>query len=139
MGGNALKQLGIESKRMTTSELNQYTQEIKQLVEQKLGVEVYVVQSYREKESHGDADLLLKIDHEFHNKNINLRKFIEETFVDCKGISSNGSVISWEYKDTQIDFIPVKESNWEVSKCFFDWDPTGNLMGKIAKNFSFEL
>jgi len=137
MGGKALKIVGVDSERKSTNDFLRIASEIRPIVEQQLGIETYVVKCFHEKETHGDLDLLLKIDHTFYNKGINLRKWIEETFKP-KGVFSNGSVISFEYDNFQIDFIPVKESNWDVSTCFFDYDPTGNLMGKIGHKFGLK-
>lgn len=137
MGGKALKIVGVESERKSTNDFLRIAAEIQPIVEEQLGIETHVVKCFHEKETHGDLDLLLKINHTFYNKGINLKKWIDETFKP-KGIFSNGSVISFEYDNFQVDFIPVKESNWEVSKCFFDYDPTGNLMGKIAHKFGLK-
>lgn len=135
MGGKALKI--AETERKTTKQFNQIVNEIVPIIQNKLGTEVHVVKCYREKETHGDLDLLLRIDHKFHNKGINLKTFVKDTF-DPTEIFSNGSVISFDYDKFQIDLIPVKESNWEASRDFFDQDPTGNLMGKIAKKFGLK-
>jgi hypothetical protein len=37
-----------------------------------------------------------------------------------------------------VDIIPQPLRNWETAKVFFDWDPTGNLMGKIAHKFGLK-
>lgn len=137
MGGRALQSIGIITERKSTLDFIRIGKEITKIVHEKLNIETHIVECYKEKETHGDLDVLLKIDHTFYNRGINLKMFIEETFKP-KGIFSNGSVISFEYDDFQIDFIPVKESNWEVSKCFFGMDPTGNLMGKVAHSFGLK-
>lgn len=134
MGGNALKYLGIETTRVSTNDFNRIGKHFQKLLKDKLDLDTYIVKSYHKKQTHGDLDLLLKVDHEFHNKGINIKKWIEEN-VDTKGIHNNGGVYSFEFENFQIDFIPVKESNWEVCKFFFDYSPGGNLLGKIAHKF----
>lgn len=134
MGGRALKQINIDTIRVNTKTFNEYYDHISKILKDKLGVESYKTLSYKNKETHGDLDVLLKIDHKFYNKSINLSTWIKENF-NTRGIFSNGSVISWEYNNFQIDFIPVKESNWEVAKYFFDYSPMGNLIGKTAHKF----
>jgi hypothetical protein len=135
MGGKALKNTYTE--RKNTTEFKQIATEIqKQLAT--LGLESHVVKCYHTKKTHGDLDLLLKMNQDFRTQNINLRHWVEDTFQPHE-IHNNGGVISFDYNQFQVDFIPVRQSNWEIAKDFFDYDPTGNLMGKIAKRFSFHL
>jgi hypothetical protein len=137
MGGRALQKYNIQTERKSTKDFLRIAKTITSAVNQALGIETHIVKCYHTKETHGDLDLLLKIDHEFHNKGINLKNWIQETFKP-NAIHNNGGVYSFDYDNFQVDFIPVKESNWEVSKCFFDYDPTGNLMGKIAHKFGLK-
>jgi len=138
MGGNALTQYGIITQRKLTVDYLRIANEIKIKVEFDLSVETFVPYFYRNKESHGDLDLLLKIDHSFNNKRIDIRNYIKTTF-NVDKIHNNGGVYSFAYDNFQIDFIPIKESNWESAKVYFSFDPLGNLMGKIAKQIKFDL
>lgn len=136
MGGNALK--SVITERKTTEEYNNIASVIIPIFEKELGISVHLVKSYHEKETHGDMDLLIKITHEFYNKGINLKTFVEDVFKPGQ-IFNNGSVISFDYEKFQIDLIPIKESNWEVAKSFFNYSPIGNLLGKIVKQFNFNI
>lgn len=129
MGGKALKQIGIETERKSTSDLYRIYSEIKKYLGD---LETHLVLFYKNKETHGDLDILIKID----RTNIDLRDIVKN---EIKApFFSNGSVLSFEYDNFQVDFIPVRESNWNVSKCFFDYDPSGNLMGKVAHKFGLK-
>lgn len=134
MGGKALKEKGIETVRVNTDLFNQYYDEISNILKNELVLETYKVRCYKEKETHGDLDILIKIDQEFYNKGINLKKWVDDRFKP-KALNHNGSVTSWEYNMFQIDFIPVKESSWEIIKHFMDFSPIGNLFGKTAHRF----
>lgn len=134
MGGKALLKYGIETRRLNTDDFNRLATNISKQVSIDLGINTYVPKCYHRKETHGDLDLLLKIDHEFHNKGFNLRKYINNTFKP-NAIFNNGGVYSFDYEDFQIDFIPIKESNWDNAKTYFSYDPLGNIMGKTFYRF----
>lgn len=137
MGGKALLAQGIETKRVCSTLLLNYYSAISDVINKELDVETYMVRYYSNKETHGDLDILLKADHNFHNKGIDIGDWVQKTF-PTKGIFVNNGVISFEYDNFQIDLIMVKESNWEVSKCYFDFDPSGNIIGKMAHKFNLK-
>jgi len=129
MGGKALNRYGVNTIRLSTHEFLKLAKYFQNKVENDLGVETHVVEFFREKETHGDLDLLIKI-----NNPINIKEYVEKNIV-TKALHNNGGVLSFEYNNFQVDFIPVKQQIWEAAKTFFDWDPTGNLMGKTAHKF----
>jgi hypothetical protein len=135
MGGNALKHTITE--RKTTEEFNRIANEIIRILKKELRTDIHIVECYRKKQTHGDMDVLIKIDHDLHNRNINLVNFIKEYFSPNEIYNNNG-VISFDVDQFQIDFIPVKESHWEGTKVWTSFDPTGNLMGKIAHKFGLK-
>lgn len=129
MGGRALQHYGVFTERKTTKEFNKIGQEIISAIYPDLGVECSVVKCYHNKETHGDLDLLMKIDGDFFDKGIELRKYIIEKFKP-QAVHNNGGVYSFDYNKFQVDFIPIKESNWDVALVYFSYDPLGNAMGK---------
>lgn len=133
MGGKALNKYGVFTERKSTIDFLRIAEYFQNKLKNDLGIETHVVKYFKEKETHGDLDLLLKST----GKNINIRKYIEDN-IKTKAIHSNGSVISFEYENFQIDFISIKKINWEVAKDFFDYDPSGNLMGKVAHKFGLK-
>ena len=77
MGGHALK---ITTVRKTTDEYNRIQSVIVPILKRELDTEIEIVKCYHTKPSHGDMDVLIKIDNNLHNKNINLVDFIKNTF-----------------------------------------------------------
>lgn len=135
MGGKALKNTYTERKE--NIEYNSICNDVVTILQKELMTDIHVVQSYRNKKSHGDLDVLIKVTSELHNKGINFVDFIKKTF-NPNEIYNNGGVVSFDYRTFQIDFIPVRESNWDVSIGFFDFDPSGNLMGKVYHKFGLK-
>lgn len=129
MGGRALLQYGIETERKTTEEFRIIGSQIKTKVILDLGAEATVVKCYRSKETHGDLDLLIKVDRALHERGINLKEYVKDTFKP-NAINNNNGVISFDYHNFQVDLIPMKESNWEIAQVYFSYDPLGNAMGK---------
>ena len=143
MGGKALRQYGIETERKTSTEFFELASKISVQLSYGLGITNSVpiefkyspnissapVRCYRTKQDHGDLDVLIKIDNDFKEKNINLKDYVQEHF-NPQIIHSNGGVLSFDYQNFQIDFIPVSESNWKIAQVYFSYDPLGNAMGK---------
>ncbi|MFW6226266.1 MAG: hypothetical protein ACOC3V_04855, partial [bacterium] len=125
------------TERKTTDDFNRIASEIIPILEKDLETNLHLVKSYHGKETHGDMDILIKITHDFYNKGIDIRDYIKNRF-NPNEIHNNGGVYSFDYDHFQIDIIPIKESNWECSKGFFNYDPTGNLMGKSAHKFGLK-
>jgi hypothetical protein len=143
MGGKALRQYGIKTERKTSTEFFELASKISVQLSYGFGITNSVpiefkysptiastpVRCYRTKQDHGDLDVLIKIDNDFKKKNINLKNYVQEHFKP-QVIHNNGGVLSFDYQNFQIDFIPVSESNWEIAQVYFSYDPLGNAMGK---------
>lgn len=129
MGGRALNNYGIVTERKSSEDFFRIGNTISEKVSSNLNIETEIVKSYHNKSTHGDLDLLLKIDHQFHNSGANLKDYIRNNF-NPNAIHNGGGVYSFDYENFQIDFIPVKESNWETARVYFSYDPLGNAMGK---------
>lgn len=132
MGGKALK---IETERKTTDEFNKIASVIIPIIENKLGVNTFIAKCFHNKDTHGDMDILIEITHEFYNKGINIVEFIKTTF-NPTDINSNNSVVSFDYDNFQIDIITISESNWDIAKVWYSYDPIANLLGKTAHKFN---
>jgi hypothetical protein len=130
MGGKALSKYGVETERKTTPEFLKIAEYFQNKIKKDLGLETHIIEFFRQKETHGDLDVLIKLD----RADVNLKKYIEDN-IETKAINNNNGVVSFEYDNFQIDFIPTRMSIWEASKTFFDYDPTGNLVGKTAHKF----
>lgn len=106
---------------------------MKPRIEQLFNTKVDFISYYRNKETHGDLDILILNDGNLGNIRDKIAKEFETDF-----IYSNGNVYSFPFENYQIDIIPTPTKFWETSKTFFDYDPTGNLMGKIAHKFGLK-
>ena len=136
MGGKALNKYGIITERKNTEDFTRIGEEIQEQIQKDFDfpVETEVVTCYHTKSDHGDLDLLIKIDGNFHNSGIDLKDYIRGSF-SPREINYNGGVCSFDYQNFQIDFIPIKESKWETAKTYYSYDPLGNIMGKTFHKF----
>jgi hypothetical protein len=132
MGGNALKQYGVFTERKNTDEFRQIANEINNKISLDLGLFSQVVKCYHTKADHGDLDLLIKCDKSY---NVNWRNYIEFTFKP-NAIYNNGGVFSFDYKNFQIDIIPINADKWEIANIYYSYDPLGNIMGKTYHKFN---
>lgn len=134
MGGNALKKYGVITERKDTTTFQELGQKLSEKLRNDLGCETAVVKCYHTKKDHGDLDLLIKVDSNLHNKGVDFRDYISKN-LNPTAIHYNGGVYSFDHESFQVDFIPIKESNWEVAQTYFSYDPVGNLMGKTFHKF----
>jgi hypothetical protein len=148
MGGKALNKYGITLERKTTEEFFEIASKIAVQLTYGLGITTEVpirfkynvnltsqtVKCYNTKPDHGDLDVLIKMDQNFRDKKIDIKKYIEETFKP-RVIHTNGGVQSFDFKNFQIDFIPIDELSWEIAKIYYSYDPLGNIMGKTFHRF----
>lgn len=134
MGGRALASIGIETVRLNKEDFSIVSQIIESEFNE-LGWYTHIVKSYENKETFGYLDiLLLNNNPELTNK---LKTDIEKVF-HTRGIVKNANVNSFEYKNFQIDAIVINPEDWETSIGFFDYDPSGNIMGKVAHKFGLK-
>lgn len=134
MGGKALNKYGVHTERKNTEEFLALAKEIQEKIWlglQAPPVKTAVVKCYHTKADHGDLDLLLCV---ANNAQINWRHFIEQTY-NPNAIHNNGGVFSFDYKNFQVDFIPIKEDKWEIAQVYYSYDPLGNIMGKTFHKF----
>lgn len=140
MGGKALNKYGVHTERKNTEEFQRIGKEIQEtlsyflLKQHGIVIETEIVTCYHTKPDHGDLDLLIKIDSNFHNAGIDLKNVIRLSYLP-QAIHNNGGVYSFDYQNFQVDFIPVRESKWETAKVYYSYDPLGNIMGKTFHKF----
>ena len=134
MGGKALNKYGVFTERKNTAEFVEIALEIKRTLINDLKLYGEVVRCYHTKPDHGDLDLLLKVTPFYQEKNVNLKEYIQKTFKP-RAVHNNGGVYSFDYRNFQIDFIPVDKSKWDVAQTYYSYDPLGNIMGKTYHKF----
>jgi len=128
MGGNALKQLGIESRRIATSELWRISSEIRDALSGSFH-EVSPVLFYANKPDHGDIDLVGHV-----------RADCKDWKAACLGVLSpkahsvNDGVMSLEYDGVQVDLSGHLEGMAYRDKLnFCGYSPIGNVLGRMIK------
>lgn len=131
MGRRALK--NVTTRRYGADEYDALASRMKTYVSHLFGTRVHVVQAYRQKETHGDMDILLYNDNSFGNVKDMINEYFKPGEIHC-----NGGTYSFDYEELQIDIILVVPDHWDTSVVFFDYDPSGNLMGKIAHKFGLK-
>lgn len=131
MGGHALDR--VSTRRYDDAEYRVLQEELKMELDKLFGMPLHFVNAYFEKESHGDMDIMLLNDGKLGNMKDKIEAHFKPGQIYC-----NGNVYSFDYKELQIDIIFTTPDNWETSKVFFDFDPSGNLMGKIAHKFGLK-
>jgi hypothetical protein len=131
MGGRALNGYNVHTERKNTAEFNKIGVFFQQRLFEDLKIITSMVKCYRNKETHGDLDLLIKIT---ESTNINWVDYIGISFKP-RAIYANGGVYSFDYENFQIDFIPIREDKWDMAQIYFSYDPLGNIMGKTYHKF----
>lgn len=131
MGGKALNKYGVYTERKNTADFLNLGRELQDNIAFNLPVSTAVVKCYHTKSDHGDLDLLLCM---ADDVTINWREYIQKHF-NPQAIHNNGGVFSFDYKNFQVDFIPIKEDKWEIAQIYYSYDPLGNIMGKTFHKF----
>lgn len=125
MGGNAIKLMGYEGKRLPKAEYEELVTDVcaKLWIS---GQFIYAlpVRSLNNKEDFGDADILVVA-----KPNVYIPKVVMELF-GAKSIT-NGECTTFPYKDFQVDIISVADSILDMSEVYFAQNDCGNLCGRI--------
>ncbi len=131
MGGQALK--NCTTRRYQSDEYDVLTHEIaSKLINN--GIICTRIPSYFSKESHGDLDLLVKSE----TLPANWAEKIVEWF-QPKEYVKNGNVLSFEYREFQVDLVVTPEEDWLSSFQYFAFNDLGNLCGRIAHSMGLKL
>ena len=132
MGGNALS---FETKRLPAAEYF----ELQYLVLDKLqhntvGCQFKPIDAYYSKESFGDLDIVWTSD---RTSVSNIIDVVRKVF-DPKDIVRNGTVISFDVNDFQVDLIYSKSDEFMFSANYFAWNDLGNFIGRTAHRLGFK-
>lgn len=132
MGGNALKNTATERKLKADYEiiLKRVTD---CLAETLPNVRVAEIKAYANKESFGDADILVESD----NLPANWTNIIKEKLQPSEWVNNN-VVQSFDVDKLQIDLILVPGDSFEFANHYFNYNDLGNLMGRIAHKMGFK-
>lgn len=131
MGGNALK--NTETRRYESEEYYNLVEEVINKFDIFLYNRVEVIQSYNNKESFGDMDILYST----YDDNPISKSCFRQLFQPNE-LVQNTNVISLDYKQFQIDFIHVSKEEFDYALNYFGNNDLGNLIGKIARQFGLK-
>jgi len=125
MGGNALKHLGTT--RKSSDEYFSIAADVKSKLRQAFsGVTVMLIDSYSEKESFGDIDILISKDPLPANwLDVIKAEFKPQEIID-------NLVVSFDYKGIQVDLIPTPMHEMNIAFTYYSFNDLGNLIGRIA-------
>ena len=131
MGGNALK--NVNTVRLNKQE---YLHLKKQIMEPLLQKKIKVCDLLEtpNKESFGDLDLLYCSD-----PDLNMHEIIKALF-EPEEIVSNGEVISFNYKNFQVDLIKCKnDQQLKMAHFYFSYGDFGSIIGRITNLYGIKF
>lgn len=132
MGGNALN---FKTRRVLRDEFFILQDEIIAILQSVYPtIEIVPLISYRNKESFGDIDFLVKSDTSI--------KFSFSTIkgaLNSKDYSLNSGSWSFDYKDFQVDLNFHSPENWDSANLYFSWGDAGNLLGRISHKLGLKF
>lgn len=146
MGGNALS---VKTERKTTEQFNRIASEIFPILEKGLGTDVTITKCHRAKETHGDMDILVRVNSKIERTD--MVDFITDAFSPRDIYHSVASkttdkydkkdlvTLSFDYDNFQIDLIFIKKENWGFAYEWFSNDPFSNITGKVAHTFGLKF
>lgn len=132
MGGKALKK--TNSIRLTQKEFF----EVQNIAIEKLKDQFEIVipiKAYKNKLDFGDLDILVSKPKPEYKI---LKEFLEKEF-NTKEIVNNGSIVSFEYNNFQIDLIFETKENLNIAEFYFSYNDLNNIIGKIAYSFGLKF
>jgi hypothetical protein len=133
MGGNALK--SVETRRINRGEFEELSKLVgDRLIRAKGIYAVVVVPSYAEKETFGDIDILV-----LQMETTDMVELVKDLFKP-KEIFKNGNIISFDFRDVQIDLIcNTNSKTYTFSYHYFAYNDLGNFMGRTAHRMGFKF
>lgn len=132
MGGKALKK--IESIRINQKEFYKLQNEVIEKL-RLINKDAIPIKSYFNKKDFGDLDILISTPKPDYK---DLKKFLETEF-NSKEIVNNSNIISFEFKNFQVDLIFEEQENLEIAEFYFSYNDLNNFIGKIAYSFGLKF
>lgn len=131
MGGNAIK--NTETRRYGSNEYFDLCKDVLCKLNSFScnNSKIKVIPAYRSKESFGDMDVLISMQHEISHADL------KKAF-SCNEIVKNTDVTSFDYKQFQIDLIYVPEEQFDYSYSYFSFNDLGNLVSKCLRPFGLK-
>lgn len=131
MGGNALK--NTYTRRYDRDEYKQLESSVLIRLLSDIRIDkVRLIPAYHNKESFGDMDVLVS-----YAEKINIIDIVKEIF-NPNEIVKNDTVVSFDYKEFQIDLIRVPAEVSDYAHAYFGYNDLGNLIGKLCHKFGLK-
>lgn len=92
--------------------------------------------AYHDKQSFGDMDIIIKSEKLSDDW---VSQLVKEFRLAHGDWSKNGNVLSFAYKNFQIDLIVTPENDFQSSLDYFAWNDCGNLQGRLAHKLGCRL
>jgi hypothetical protein len=125
MGGNALKSC---TRRYQKDEFSQLTTRVIAELKALLKTRVELIPYYTNKDSFGDADLLVELD----SLPPNWKQVVTSNYCDTfEQFASNGEVLSIAVDELQVDLIAIQSKYFKAAKDYFSFNDLHNLTGRL--------
>lgn len=131
MGGKALK--NTYTRRYNSYEYNELSDEVIDSIQHYWSWSE-VIPAYFSKRDFGDMDVLVA-NSAYNNRRIE----IISTLFSPNEIVKNGNVVSFDYKEFQIDLIFVDSSYYYFAFGYFAYNDLGNFIGRTAHRLGFKF
>lgn len=135
MGGNALKL--VETKRLFKDEYEVISNHVLSVLlntPELSGRRIDISQSYREKNTFGDLDVIIESP---SDSSVDYKNLIEKLFNPIE-IVQNSNCYSFNINSFQVDFVLVPSVDYETYYNYSSWNDLGNLTGRIFKKLGFK-
>ena len=134
MGGNALT---VPTRRYSAQEYGRIALDVVNKLAFKLGVKIDecdAIPAYHNKESFGDLDIIYSTR---DDEPLSVAE-VQQVF-NAQQIIKNGSVVSFDYKEFQVDLIHSKKSCYDYGLSYYSYNDLGNIgCGKLVKHFGLK-
>jgi hypothetical protein len=129
MGGRAfIEKYGVESKRIQLNEYVKLCSKVKEILEQNF-YRVHLIQGFTTKKDFGDADFLVT-----KPRDENKQRLYREELGASLSVN-NSNISSYLIDGFQVDVIHCNRNYFDTSIFYYDYDPVGNLQGKLYHKF----
>ena len=98
---------------------------------------VEAVKAYRTKPSFGDMDVLVEVVNNDWFSQSCREDVIKQTFSPNQ-LVKNGSVVSFDYRQFQIDILFTPTIEFNTAADYFAWNDLGNFVGRLSHKLGFK-
>lgn len=131
MGGKALTD-GL-TRRQTREEYFQKSFEVTTILNSQVDLYSKLTKTYTQKDSFGDSDII------YFSPEPLSKDDVEYLFQDSKEVKRNNTVISFEYKEMQVDLIWAHSDYFWFCYEYHGNHDLGNFIGKLAHKFGMKF